>query len=314
MYKADSTYFAETYIKDHLGNIRVAYGNDGVKDGIRQVNAYYPFGMNMKELSANSSSTLHRNEYQYNGKMFQDELGLDWYDYGARFYDPVIGRFHSIDPKAEEFMLQSGYTYAANNPIKFIDKNGENPAIPLVLGVAAVDAFLLATGIVASGIIIHMAADGSFAINSNITDYFYKDNPGYREQNKREGASRSETSKVKQNHAKNVDKNIGKPSPDGSGIPKGGGGTIAKAVAGTGLAAEFVRACNETTGENNQNSNSENKSSGNTVTTISQGATKSESTSNSVTNSSNSMPVFTMPSDNTRVVPPKLPQELDEKN
>lgn len=37
IYKPDSTYFAETYIKDHLGNIRVAYGNDGVKDGIRQV-------------------------------------------------------------------------------------------------------------------------------------------------------------------------------------------------------------------------------------------------------------------------------------
>ncbi len=126
VYKADSTYFAETYIKDHLGNIRVAYGNDGVKDGIRQVNAYYPFGMNMKELSANSSSTIHRNEYKYNGKMFQDELGLDWYDYGARFYDPVIGRWHSVDPLAEQYRRWSPYNYCMDNPIRFIDPDGMN--------------------------------------------------------------------------------------------------------------------------------------------------------------------------------------------
>ena len=124
VYKADSTYFAETYIKDHLGNIRVAYGNDGVKDGIRQVNAYYPFGMNMKELSANSSSTLHRNEYQYNGKMFQDELGLDWYDYGARFYDPVIGRWHSVDPKAADAPAWSPYRAFFCNPIRYSDPDG----------------------------------------------------------------------------------------------------------------------------------------------------------------------------------------------
>jgi hypothetical protein len=72
--------------------LRVAYANDGVKDGIRQVNAYYPLGMNVKSLSANSTSVLHRNEYLYNGKIYQDELGLNWLDYGGRFYDPILGR------------------------------------------------------------------------------------------------------------------------------------------------------------------------------------------------------------------------------
>ena len=126
VYKPDSTCFVETYLKDHLGNIRVAYANDGVKDGIRQVNAYYPFGMNISSLSANSTSLLQRNEYLYNGKMFQDELGLNWLDYGARFYDPVIGRFHTIDPLSEKFSHQSPFIYANNNPSNLIDYMGLN--------------------------------------------------------------------------------------------------------------------------------------------------------------------------------------------
>ena len=124
VYKPDSSCFVETYLKDHLGNIRVAYANDGLKDGIRQVNADYPFGMNISSLSANSTSTLQPNEDKYNGKMFQDELGLNWLDYGARFYDGVIGRWHSVDPLAEKYRRWSPYNYCVDNPMRFIDPDG----------------------------------------------------------------------------------------------------------------------------------------------------------------------------------------------
>lgn len=73
------------------------------------------------------------NKYLYNRKELQDELlgsvNLDWYDYGARFYDPSLSRFMTIDPKAEDYLFQSPYAYAANNPMLFIDENGENPGL-----------------------------------------------------------------------------------------------------------------------------------------------------------------------------------------
>jgi hypothetical protein len=48
------------------------------------------------------------------------------YDYGARNYDPAIGRFLSLDPKMEKFYPLTGYNYVANSPILLIDPNGED--------------------------------------------------------------------------------------------------------------------------------------------------------------------------------------------
>ena len=122
-------FFTETHLKDHLGNTRVAFGLTNNALVVKQVNSYYPFGMNIKGLTSGiafGSSKFPKNEYLYNGKMFQDELGLDWLDYGARMSDAKLGRFYTIDPLAERFNHQSLYVYADNNPIRFVDFLGMN--------------------------------------------------------------------------------------------------------------------------------------------------------------------------------------------
>ncbi len=110
-------------ISDHLGNIRVTFDQTG---NILQEDSYYPFGMTQNGLSYTTLPDNQKNLYLYNGKELQNDFGLDWYDYGARFYDAQLGRFHVQDAFAEKYYSLSSYQYGANNPVLFIDVNGDS--------------------------------------------------------------------------------------------------------------------------------------------------------------------------------------------
>ncbi|MES2112739.1 MAG: RHS repeat-associated core domain-containing protein [Bacteroidota bacterium] len=124
--KNGSNYNYQYQVTDHLGNVRALFADnpttpDGkiTADEIIQFTDYYPFG---REISYPSLYLTPANNYKYNGKEFQTDLSE--YDYGARFYDPVIARWNVVDPMAEVNRRFSTYNYVANNPITNIDPDG----------------------------------------------------------------------------------------------------------------------------------------------------------------------------------------------
>ncbi|MDH2208572.1 RHS repeat-associated core domain-containing protein, partial [Empedobacter sp. GD03644] len=121
----DGTTFNYVYnYTDHLGNVRLSYqkeANGSLK--VLEENNYYPFGLKHSGYS-NTNLANANYKYRYNGKEQQTDLDINLYDYGARNYDPAIGRWFNVDPLAEQYRRWSPYTYAVNNPIRFIDPDG----------------------------------------------------------------------------------------------------------------------------------------------------------------------------------------------
>ncbi len=73
-------------------------------------------------VSAHGNSTAQK--FGYNGKELNEELGLEWHDFGARNYDAALGRWTNLDPLAEQYYNTSPYVYALNAPTFFIDPDG----------------------------------------------------------------------------------------------------------------------------------------------------------------------------------------------
>ena len=112
-----------------MGNNWVVYAdgnNNGVIEPteILEENNYYPFELKHQGYNDMTGNTASNYKYQYNGKELQEEMGLNLYDFGARNYDPALGRWMNIDPLAENSRRWTPYNYAYNNPIYFIDPDG----------------------------------------------------------------------------------------------------------------------------------------------------------------------------------------------
>jgi len=113
------------YLGDNLGNTRVTFDTNAGSAASLQTDSYYPFGL---EISGTQSGS--KNEYLYNKKELQEEFSE--YDYGARFYDPVIARWNVIDRFADhpDQIYLTPYNYVGNNPIVKTDPDGNCPGPP----------------------------------------------------------------------------------------------------------------------------------------------------------------------------------------
>ncbi|MDP4131034.1 MAG: RHS repeat-associated core domain-containing protein [Bacteroidota bacterium] len=106
---------------------------------VKSAQDYYPFGQTMP---GRTYSNLPR--YTFNGKEYDPETGYQ--DYGMRMYDG--GRFISPDPLTKKYPYYSPYQFAGNNPIRYIDLDGAEPANnPKAPGASEKEAMHVITGI-----------------------------------------------------------------------------------------------------------------------------------------------------------------------
>lgn len=126
------TYYSLT---DHLGNVRAEFvAHDSGQPELVQQADYYPFGYTLRREDYGSQLPNRR---LFGGKELQDETlagnTLDWYDFEARMYDPLIGRFLTTDFKEEDYFDISPYAYCLNNPINAFDPDGKNPVLVFLI-------------------------------------------------------------------------------------------------------------------------------------------------------------------------------------
>ncbi|MDD4519255.1 MAG: hypothetical protein PHH90_12295, partial [Limnochordia bacterium] len=141
------------YHQDYLGSTRTLSGTDSGSL------AYAPFGSVLQE--AGSTET---HSYRFTGKPLHS-TGL--YYYGARFYDPELGRFISMDPAMDGL---NWYVYAASNPLKYTDPDGK--AYTLTLGWAGSMSWLCALdGPLPFGDMLYAAGTVSLAVGETV--YLY---------------------------------------------------------------------------------------------------------------------------------------------
>jgi len=69
-----------------------------------------------------TNTGTYDNKWKFNGKELDDATGM--YYYGARYYDPRISIFVSVDPLAEKYPSWTPYHYVHNNPVNMVDPTG----------------------------------------------------------------------------------------------------------------------------------------------------------------------------------------------
>ena len=108
------------YVHDHLGNVRITRNSQGYYAD--QSLEYYPSGVLFGR-----STEKERQPYMFGGKELVSMHGLNEYDFTGRWQYSIIPSFTSMDPLCEKYYSVSPYVYCLNNPLKYVDPDGNQP-------------------------------------------------------------------------------------------------------------------------------------------------------------------------------------------
>ena len=111
------------YTLDHLGSTTLI--TDTARAAVQHIE-YLPYG----EVFMEEDNDTWNTPYKFNGKEYDEETGL--YYYGARYYDPKLSIWMSMDSKWEKNIFATPYCYTLNNPIVNFDPDGNSPFSVLI--------------------------------------------------------------------------------------------------------------------------------------------------------------------------------------
>ena len=115
----DSLGVLHAYIRDIQGNVAGVYAAKAGKKSLEQLNWYYAYG----GLTADSRGQ-DMNRYKHTEKELVTDLGLNSYDFTARWQYPMAGAFSSPDAKASDYKWLSPYAFCGGDPINYVDPTG----------------------------------------------------------------------------------------------------------------------------------------------------------------------------------------------
>ncbi len=147
------------YVKDHLGSNRIVQDEQGK---VEATYSFYPFGGSFEHCQELYTSNISQ-PFTYQGKEKVNMYGFGMFDFGARLYAPLLGRWTSIDPLCEKYYGWSPYAFCLNNPVRNIDSDGRIVETAWDAANVAMDATSLIAN-VATGNYISAAVDGAAII------------------------------------------------------------------------------------------------------------------------------------------------------
>jgi RHS repeat-associated protein len=110
----------ESPVNVYFDNLQVSH----VRGALLEETHYYPFGLTMAGISSKAAGKLENKKNKFQGQEFNDDLGVDMYEFKYRMHDPQTGRFWQVDPLANKYVYNSTYAFSENKVTSHIELEG----------------------------------------------------------------------------------------------------------------------------------------------------------------------------------------------